>query len=49
MGTGGKGERFGKDAPGMGAGAGFDRCTFAAGDDVPKKDQQETVYPGKSN
>ena len=42
-----KGERFGKDAPG--AGAGFDRCTFAAGDDVPKKDQQETVYPGKSN
>ena len=49
MGTGGKRGTFLKRRTGMGAGAGFDRCTFAAGDDVPKKDQQETVYPGKSN
>lgn len=44
-----KGERFGKDAPGWEQVQEFDRCTFAAGDDAPKKDQQETVYPGKSN
>ena len=49
MGTGGKRGTVRKRRTGMGAGAGFDRCTFAAGDDVPKKDQQETVYPGKSN